>query len=79
MVIKIPYDKTTEDMESKIKEQAALGRRLVEVQNHIDGDFLVFTDEPLENSSSLKALEERITKMEALLGIKAETIDVKEE
>lgn len=43
---KIAYDKT-DDMEAKIiAEQAALGRVLVEVQNHVDGDYLVFTDTP---------------------------------
>ena len=62
------YDKTKEDMDSKIAEQVAKGKVLVEVQNHEDGDFLVFEDAPLlpvqTTEERLAAIEARLTELE---------------
>ena len=62
--IKTFYDKTNLDMDAKIAEQTTTGKVLVEVQNHIDGDFLVFADAPPEPAQST---EERLTAIEARL------------
>jgi len=66
--IKTFYDKTNLDMDAKIAEQTTTGKVLVEVQNHIDGDFLVFADAPLTPAVSteerLKTIEARLTALE---------------
>jgi len=62
--MKTPYDKTKLDMDAKIAEQTAAGKVLIEVQNHEDGDFLVFEDAPLP---PVQTTEERLTAIEARL------------
>ena len=66
MAIKLTYDKTDIDKDAKIVEQSALGKVLVEVQNHEDGDFLVFASAPTTVSTEerLMAIEARLTALE---------------
>ena len=59
--MKIQYDKTDIDKDTKIAEHEAQGKVLVEVQNHEDGDFLIFGDKPL------LSVEERIVAIETRL------------
>ena len=64
--MKISYDKTDIDKDTKIAKQSTLGKVLVEVQNHEDGDFLVFADAPTTVSTDerLTAIEARLTELE---------------
>lgn len=66
--MKIPYDKSTADLDEKRIEHEAQGKVLVEVQNHEDGDFLVFADTPPapapSTESRLAAIEARLTALE---------------
>ena len=66
MDTKIKYDKSQIDFEAKLTEQAAAGKVLVEVQNHHDGDFLVFADAPVIPPISIT---ERVTTIEARLTV----------
>lgn len=62
--MKIPYDKSTADLEAKRAEHETQGKVLVEVQNHEDGDFLIF-DTPQTPAPSTEArfaaIEARLT------------------
>jgi len=66
MPIKIAYDKTDIDKDTKIAEQESSGKVLVEVQKHEDGDFLVFADASttISAESRLTAIEARLTTLE---------------
>lgn len=63
--MKVTYDKTQTDLDVKRIEQEAQGKVLIEVQNHEDGDFLVFgPPPPLSIGERLTAIEARLTALE---------------
>ena len=68
MRMKIPYDKSKADLDAKRAEHEAQGKVLIEVQNHEDGDFLVFGDKPsapaVSTDERLKAIEARLMALE---------------
>lgn len=52
--------KTKEEREAVVADN--VGRFLVETQNHNDGDFLVFSDEP--RPDEIPTIEERVAALE---------------
>lgn len=59
MIKKLAYE-TPEERENIINEQTALGLRLIEEQNIADGNFLIFTDEPIPESTPQPPTENEI-------------------
>jgi len=65
--MKIPY--TAETKASITAEQKQAGKFLVEVQKHVDGEFLIFDDKPQADTpipleQKIKALEARLAALE---------------
>lgn len=67
-MLKIPYDRLKADLDAKRTEHEAQGKVLIEVQNHEDGDFLVFADASFKvipsTDDRLAAIEARLTALE---------------
>lgn len=66
MRLRKPY-KDTAEKDSILAEHAAAGNVLVEVQNHEDGDYLVFADEFPAQAPPPPSVDERLAVLEARL------------